>query len=60
MVPELVHRAVYVARGVGPTVRVLGKTSGVSIDQLYALFPGAPGMVAARIAGLPEPRGPVR
>jgi dissimilatory sulfite reductase related protein len=50
-------RAVYLNNGAGPTVRVLGKTSGVSIKQLYELFPKGPAKIAARIAGIPKPRG---
>ena len=45
------------AKGTGPTVRVLGKTSGVSVKELYQLFPKGPAKVAARIAGIPKPRG---
>lgn len=47
----------YEAKGTGPTVRVLGKTSGVSIKELYQLFPKGPAKVAAKIAGIPKPRG---
>ena len=43
--------------GTGPTVRVLGKASGVTIKELYQLFPKGPAKVAARIAGIPKPRG---
>ena len=50
-------RAEYLAKGSGPTVRVLGKTSGVSIKELYQLFPKGPAKTAARIAGIPKPRG---
>ena len=50
-------RAEFFAKGTGPTVRVLGKTSGVTIKQLYELFPKGPAKVAARIAGIPKPRG---
>lgn len=50
-------RNVYLSKGTGPTVRVLGKTSGVSIKQLYELFPKGPAKIAARIAGIPKPRG---
>ena len=50
-------RREYVEKGEGPTVRVLGKTSGVSIKELYQLFPKGPAKVAARIAGIPKPRG---
>ena len=47
----------YEAKGTGPTVRVLGKTSGVSIKELYQLFPKGPAKTAAKIAGIPKPRG---
>jgi len=50
-------RAEYEAKGTGPTVRVLGKTSGVSIKELYQLFPKGPAKLAAKIAGIPKPRG---
>jgi len=50
-------RSEYFAKGTGPTVRVLGKTSGVPIKELYQLFPKGPAKVAARIAGIPKPRG---
>jgi tRNA 2-thiouridine synthesizing protein E len=50
-------RAEYVAKGTGPTVRVLGKTSGVSVKELYQLFPKGPAKTAAKIAGIPKPRG---
>lgn len=50
-------RGEYAAKGTGPTVRVLGKTSGVSVKELYELFPKGPAKVAARIAGIPKPRG---
>ncbi|WP_234545357.1 TusE/DsrC/DsvC family sulfur relay protein [Streptomyces shenzhenensis] len=50
-------RAQYAAKGTGPTVRVLGKTSGVSVKELYQLFPKGPAKSAAKIAGIPKPRG---
>jgi len=50
-------RAEYAEKGTGPTVRVLGKTSGVSIKGLYQLFPKGPAKMAAKIAGIPKPRG---
>ncbi|MDH6521609.1 TusE/DsrC/DsvC family sulfur relay protein [Streptomyces sp. SAI-208] len=50
-------RAQYAAKGTGPTVRVLGKTSGVSVKELYQLFPKGPAKTAAKIAGIPKPRG---
>jgi tRNA 2-thiouridine synthesizing protein E len=56
---QVIHfmRAEYLAKGTGPTVRVLGKTSGVSIKELYQLFPKGPAKIAAKIAGIPKPRG---
>ena len=50
-------RTEYEEKGTGPTVRVLGKTSGVSVKELYELFPKGPAKVAAKIAGIPKPRG---
>jgi len=50
-------RAEYFDKGTGPTVRALGKTSGVSIKQLYLLFPKGPAKMAAKLAGIPKPRG---
>jgi tRNA 2-thiouridine synthesizing protein E len=50
-------RSEYLEKGTGPTVRVLGKTSGVSVKELYQLFPKGPAKTAAKIAGIPKPRG---
>ena len=50
-------RAEFEATGSGPTVRVLGKTSGVPVKELYQLFPKGPAKLAAKIAGIPKPRG---
>jgi len=50
-------RSEYLTKGSGPSVRMLGKTSGVSVKELYQLFPKGPAKVAARIAGIPKPRG---
>ena len=50
-------RKEYFEKGTGPTVRVLGKTSGVSVKELYQLFPKGPAKMAARIAGIPKPKG---
>ena len=44
-------------KGTGPSVRLLAKTSGVSIKELYTLFPKGPAKLAAKIAGIPKPRG---
>ena len=50
-------RKEYLEKGTGPTVRVLGKTSGVSVKELYQLVPKGPAKTAAKIAGIPKPRG---
>jgi tRNA 2-thiouridine synthesizing protein E len=43
--------------GMAPTIRSLGKESGVSIKELYKLFPKGPAKLAAKVAGIPKPRG---
>lgn len=50
-------RKEYETNGTGPTVRVLSKTSGVPTKELFELFPKGPAKIAARIAGIPKPRG---
>ncbi|MHB8318469.1 MAG: TusE/DsrC/DsvC family sulfur relay protein [Acidimicrobiales bacterium] len=47
----------FLAKGAGPSVRMLAKTSGISIKELYQLFPKGPAKIAAKIAGIPKPRG---
>jgi len=47
----------FFASGASPSVRALGKESGVPIKELYELFPKGPAKLAARIAGVPKPRG---
>jgi TusE/DsrC/DsvC family sulfur relay protein len=50
-------RKEYFDNGTGPTVRVLAKTSGVTVKELYQLFPTGPAKTAARLAGIPKPKG---
>lgn len=50
-------RSEFLAKGTGPTVRVLSKSSGVGVKELYQLFPKGPAKIAAKIAGIPKPRG---
>ena len=50
-------RDTYVHTGSAPSIRALGKASGVPIKELYALFPKGPAKLAAKIGGIPKPRG---
>jgi tRNA 2-thiouridine synthesizing protein E len=50
-------RDTYLQTGSAPSIRTLGKASGVPIKELYELFPKGPAKLAAKIAGIPKPRG---
>ena len=50
-------RRTYLETGSAPSIRTLGKVSGVPIKELYQLFPKGPAKLAAKIAGIPKPRG---
>jgi tRNA 2-thiouridine synthesizing protein E len=50
-------RRTYLETGAAPSIRTLGKASGVPIKELYGLFPKGPAKLAAKIAGIPKPRG---
>jgi TusE/DsrC/DsvC family sulfur relay protein len=65
-VPELTERHWKVVRymrdryletGSAPSIRSLGKESGVEIKELYKLFPKGPAKLAAKIGGIPKPKG---
>jgi len=47
----------YLATGTAPSIRSLGKESGVPIKELYQLFPKGPAKLAAKIGGIPKPKG---
>jgi TusE/DsrC/DsvC family sulfur relay protein len=47
----------YLATGNAPSIRSLGKESGVLIKELYQLFPKGPAKLAAKIGGIPKPKG---
>ena len=47
----------FLATGTAPSIRALGKESGVPVKELYQLFPKGPAKLAARIGGIPKPRG---
>jgi TusE/DsrC/DsvC family sulfur relay protein len=50
-------RDTYLRTGTAPSIRSLGKESGVAVKELYELFPKAPAKLAAKIGGIPKPRG---
>jgi TusE/DsrC/DsvC family sulfur relay protein len=47
----------FLATGSAPSIRSLGKESGVPVKELYELFPKGPAKLAAKIGGIPKPRG---
>jgi tRNA 2-thiouridine synthesizing protein E len=65
-IPELTDRHWLVVRfmrerfletGTAPSIRSLGKESGVPVKELYRLFPKGPAKLAAKIGGIPKPKG---
>jgi TusE/DsrC/DsvC family sulfur relay protein len=65
-IPELTERHWLVVRfmrrryldtGTAPSIRSLGKESGVAVKELYELFPKGPAKLAAKIGGIPKPKG---
>ena len=47
----------YLSTGNAPSIRSLGKESGVPVKELYQLFPKGPAKLAAKIGGIPKPHG---
>jgi TusE/DsrC/DsvC family sulfur relay protein len=47
----------YLQTGTAPTIRSLVKESGVPVKELYQLFPKGPAKLAAKIGGIPKPKG---
>jgi len=47
----------YLRTGNAPSIRALGKESGVPVKELYELFPKGPAKLAAKIGGIPKPKG---
>ena len=50
-------REKYLGTGAAPSIRTLGKESGVDTKGLYQLFPKGPAKLAAKIGGIPKPKG---
>ncbi|HET9011465.1 MAG TPA: TusE/DsrC/DsvC family sulfur relay protein [Gemmatimonadaceae bacterium] len=47
----------FLSTGQAPSIRTLGKESGVPVKELYQLFPKGPAKLAAKIGGIPKPHG---
>ena len=47
----------FLQTGTAPSIRSLGKESGVPVKELYQLFPKGPAKLAAKIGGIPKPKG---
>lgn len=47
----------YLRTGEVPSIRAIGRESGVPVRELYELFPRGPAKLAAKIGGLPKPHG---
>ena len=47
----------FAKNGQSPTLRSIGKRSGVNTKELYALYPKGPAKKVARVAGLGKPKG---
>ena len=43
--------------GTSPGLRRIAKLSGVEMKELYQLFPKGPAKLAAKIGGIPKPKG---
>ena len=56
---KVIHymRDTFLKTGNAPSIRSLGKESGVEIKELYKLFPKGPAKLAAKIGGIPKPKG---
>ena len=50
-------RSDFAAAGKSPGLRRITKKGGIPTKLLYSLFPGGPGKLSAKIAGLPKPTG---
>ncbi len=49
-------RKEYTARKESPGPRQIVANTGITLKELYALFPKGPGKLVARVAGIPKPR----
>lgn len=50
-------RGHYLEKGMAPMVRLMCKSTGLPLKEIYALFPSGPAKGACKVAGLPKPDG---
>ena len=50
-------REYYLEKKLAPMVRMICKTTGLKLKEIYELFPSGPAKGAAKLAGLPKPDG---
>lgn len=50
-------RSEFTTKGQAPTLRAITKNTDVNTKEIYALFPGGPAKMAAKVAGLGKPTG---
>ncbi len=50
-------RAFHAAYGVAPMIRKICRETGLSVRELYEMFPTGPARGACKLAGLPRPTG---
>ncbi|MEZ4224848.1 MAG: TusE/DsrC/DsvC family sulfur relay protein [Polyangiaceae bacterium] len=50
-------RSDWESTGQAPGLRRITKVGGIPTKELYALFPGGPGKLSAKLAGLHKPAG---
>jgi len=50
-------RSYYIEKDLAPMVRKMCKNTGLSLKEIFALFPSGPAKGACKLAGLPKPDG---
>ena len=50
-------RAYFKQFGIAPMIRKMCKDNGMTLKQIYDLFPSGPAQGACKLAGLPKPTG---
>jgi TusE/DsrC/DsvC family sulfur relay protein len=45
----------FAKNGEAPGIRRITKVGGIATKEIYRLFPGGPGKLASKLAGLPKP-----